>query len=172
MRKKHSILQKIINGSNAIVLRTFSKAYGLAGLRVGFAMGPKALIDLVAQSALALPFRVNRFAQRLASEVLTLGSLEKTVQEVNGLIAQVMEQLGKNNIEFIPSSTNFVCFRPPHGTEKLMARANHLGTQVRDCTAFGLSGWIRASICSQQDLHNLLNLLSIDFAASRQEEFT
>lgn len=168
--QKHSVLQKIANGANAIVLRTFSKAYGLAGLRVGFAMGPKALIDLVAQSALALPFRVNRFAQRLAGEVLSLGTLEKTVQEVNGLMAQLTAQLSQNNIEFVPSSTNFMCFKPHHGTEQLMARANHLGTQVRDCTAFGLSGWIRASICSQQDLHNLLNLLSIVPVEAKDEE--
>ncbi|AHF75157.1 Putative histidinol-phosphate aminotransferase [Sodalis praecaptivus] len=160
-----SVLPAIRQGARAIMLRTFSKAFGLAGIRVGFAAGPADVIAAVARSAQALPFRVNRFAQRLAAEVLTLGAVDATVARVRGWLRGIMTAFDAAGIPYMPSAANFICFKPPYGSEALLARAQTNATRVRDCAPFGMPGWIRASIGHESDRDNLLALLRLPGAA-------
>ncbi|NDL11677.1 hypothetical protein CKY10_07810 [Photorhabdus sp. HUG-39] len=165
---KNSILKYIANGGRAIVLRTFSKAYGLAGLRVGFAVGPKDLIHAVSLTALALPFRINRFAQRMASEVLASDILSINVRTVKKLISTIELSFSKSEVTYIPSSTNFVCFKPPMGNTDFLIKAEKFGVMVRDCGLFGLPGWIRASVSNKKDVDCLLFLLDITSCEENQ----
>lgn len=158
---RYSILAAIRQGAQAIMLRTFSKAFGLAGLRVGFAAGPAELIATVARSAQALPFRVNRFAQRLVAEVLTLGAVDNTVACVRGWLRGIMAAFDAGGIDYLPTATNFICFKPPLGSEALLARAQTNAVRVRDCAPFGMPGWIRASIGQESDRDILLALLQL-----------
>lgn len=153
--KEHSVIYEVANGVNAIILRTFSKAYGLAGLRIGYAIGSTALIQNVERMASILPFRVNRFAQRMALEVLDDSALTDTVSKTRVLINQATIGLQNKNIEVLPSSTNFICYRPNEPVANIIQRANEMNARIRDCTPFGLSGWVRASIASESDLLTL-----------------
>ncbi|MGC0867579.1 UNVERIFIED_ORG: histidinol-phosphate aminotransferase [Pantoea agglomerans] len=156
---RHSVLSYIADGGNAIVLRTFSKAYGLAGLRVGFAFGAEQLIREVANTALALPFRINRFAQKMVPIILQHNDIFlKNILKTKGWIQYIETQFVSLGIEFIPSSTNFVCFRPPQGSCEYTEAAATAGAAMRDCGLFGLPGWVRASVSSQQDADLLLSL--------------
>lgn len=160
--KENSALDYIREGGRAVILRTFSKAYGLAGLRIGFAIGSVELIEKIQQSAMALPFRVNRLAQQMASSALDLGSVEKDIKKVKKLIKDIMNKFTIMGIPFVPSYTNYICFKPRNGSEHFLKIASESGVGVRDCTVFGLSNWIRASIKSQEDLGILLEVISKD----------
>lgn len=96
---------------NAVVVRTFSKAWGLAGLRVGYAMGPKPIIDWL--RAVGGPYSVARISLKLA-----LWRLEQPNDEVHAYVSRVRQErealgtlLRELGSEPIPSQANFVLTR-------------------------------------------------------------
>lgn len=155
---ENSIVTDISDGLNAIVLRTFSKAYGLAGFRIGYAIAPDHLIAHLEATATVLPFRVNRFALRMAAEVLETQEVTKATQNVRRLVRTAMEGLTDAGIDVLPSSTNFICFKPRIPSEEFLSLTSSASGRVRDCSAFGLPGWIRASIATESDVQFLWRL--------------
>lgn len=92
--------------SNVIALRTFSKAYGLAGLRVGYAFGNPTII--AALNAVALPFGVNSIAQAAARACLEPEAQQELLSRTNTTVEareMLVERLGA-----VPSSANFIWF--------------------------------------------------------------
>lgn len=90
-----------------LVLRTFSKAYGLASLRVGYAVGPSELIDYLHR--MRAPFNVNRLAQLAAVEALKAQDfLNSYVQENGSERSRVASALEAAGIRVAPSQTNFL----------------------------------------------------------------
>lgn len=92
---------------NVVVLRTFSKAYGLAGLRVGYAVGDPAVIAALAR--VHIPFSVSRVAQ--AAAIASLGSQEQLLRRTDDLVAErerVATALRGGGYEVPDSETNFV----------------------------------------------------------------
>jgi histidinol-phosphate aminotransferase len=149
-----SAVDFIREGGAAIALRTMSKAYGLAGLRVGFALGPAALIARLTRAAWALPFRVNRLAQVAAIAALEdQAQLRATCRELRATRDRFCRDLDELGLAYLPSETNFVMVRTPgdsgEATRRLEA-SHHL--LVRDCGPFGLPGWIRISMGSPSDM--------------------
>ncbi len=133
---------------NLIVSRSFSKAYGLAGLRVGFGIAQPGLTDLM--NRLRQPFNVNSLAQAAAIAALNDETyLEKSaVLNAEGYqqLTAAFDQMG---IEYLPSFGNFVLFRA--GTEDgAGARVNvallKKGIIVRPVGNYGLPQWLRVSI--------------------------
>ncbi len=133
---------------NLVVSRTFSKAFGLAGLRVGFAIAQPALTDLL--NRLRQPFNVNTIAQ--AAAVAALGDtafLDKTA-ELNAAgyrrLAQAFDKLG---LEYVPSFGNFVLVRVGQD-DGAGARVNlallKQGVIVRPVGNYGLPQWLRVTI--------------------------
>jgi histidinol-phosphate aminotransferase len=111
-------------------LRTFSKAYGLAGLRVGYGFGPSELLDYL--NRLRLPFNINRLAQVGAQAALTDGEfLERTKEVVRRGRAFLEEGLARLGLTFVPSQANFI----------LIAIGREGGRSIRPCCGRGsLSG--------------------------------
>jgi histidinol-phosphate aminotransferase len=133
---------------NLVVSRTFSKAYGLAGLRVGFAIAQPAVTDLM--NRIRQPFNVNSLAQ--AAAIAALGDQEflakgaqNNVQGYRQLIA-AFDQLG---LEYVPSHGNFVLVRVG-SDDGAGARVNlallRQGVIVRPVGNYGLPQWLRISI--------------------------
>ena len=95
---------------NLIVSRSFSKAYGLAGLRVGFGIAQPALTDLM--NRLRQPFNVNSLAQAAAIAVLNDEAYLAKSAKINAdgyqQLTSAFDQMG---IEYLPSFGNFVLFR-------------------------------------------------------------
>ena len=90
-----------------IVLRTFSKVYGLAGLRIGFALGREDLVDCLYQ--VRDPFPVHRLAQVAA--VAALNDEEhaiKSIQLVYEGKRYLYKELDKMGISYVPSQANFI----------------------------------------------------------------
>ena len=130
---------------NLVVLRTFSKIYGLAGLRVGYAVANPQVVDMLER--VRPPFNVNRLAQAAALAALEDdGHLEKS-REVNALgkryLARELDRLGMRPL---PTQANFILFRYDHLTGNLADRLIEKGIIVRDGAALGYPGYVRLTV--------------------------
>jgi histidinol-phosphate aminotransferase len=129
---------------NLVVSRTFSKAYGLAGLRVGFALASAELTDLM--NRVRQPFNVNSLAQAAAIAALADVDFLKRSAALNrdGLktLAAGFDQLG---LSYIPSYGNFILVKVGDAktiNEKLL----RAGVIVRPVAGYGLPEWLRVSV--------------------------
>lgn len=138
---------------NLIVSRTFSKAYGLAGLRVGFGIAQPALTDLL--NRIRQPFNVNSLAQAAAVAVLNDDEyLHKSAQVNTDGYQQITHAFAQMGIEFVPSYGNFVLFRAGND-DGAGARVNlallKKGIIVRPVGNYSLPQWLRVSIGLPQE---------------------
>ncbi|RKP59246.1 histidinol-phosphate transaminase [Pararobbsia silviterrae] len=133
---------------NLLVSRTFSKAYGLAGLRVGFAIGQPELTDLL--NRLRQPFNVNSLAQTAAVAALGDQAFLAKSAEVNAAgYAKLTAAFDALGLEYVPSSGNFVLVRVGDD-DGAGARVNlgllKEGIIVRPVGNYGLPKWLRVTI--------------------------
>ncbi|MFM7760809.1 MAG: pyridoxal phosphate-dependent aminotransferase, partial [Burkholderiaceae bacterium] len=133
---------------NLIVSRTFSKAYGLAGLRVGFGIAHPELTDLL--NRIRQPFNVNSLAQAAAVAALNDDEYLHESAKLNADgYRQMTDAFTQMGIEFVPSYGNFVLFRAGDD-DGAGARVNlellKKGVIVRPVGNYGLPQWLRVSI--------------------------
>ncbi|MBB5217109.1 histidinol-phosphate transaminase [Parapusillimonas granuli] len=130
--------------SNLIVSRTFSKAYGLAGLRVGFAIAQPRLTDLM--NRVRQPFNVNSLAQAAAIAALGDTAFLQRSYEINKAgKAALVEAFTRLGLRFVPSYGNFVLVHVGDAARinlELLKR----GVIVRPVAGDGLPEWLRVSI--------------------------
>lgn len=143
---------------NLIITRTFSKAYGLAGLRVGFALAHPQVTDML--NRVRQPFNVNSVAQAAAAAALRDVSFVKRTFELNQRgMAQITEGLTKLGLEYIPSFGNFVSFRIGNATA-MYRRLLELGVIVRPIANYDLPDWLRVSIGLESENAKFLTALT------------
>ncbi len=141
-----NLLAEIASGlrPNVLLMRTFSKVYGLAGLRLGYGVGHPNLI--AALEKIRQPFNINALSQAGA-----IGALEDTAHvektrrnNARGLrwFARRFRQL---KLEYIPSAANFVLVRVGDG-QRVFAGMQKLGVIVRPMGGYQLGEWIRISV--------------------------
>lgn len=149
-----SAIPLVAQGARAIVLRTFSKAYGLAGFRVGYAIGPVDVIRRLNETRMALPFSVNRVAQIAARYALEdQAHLENVVRETLQVRSDFCAFLEAKGLGVTPSHTNFVLVRVPGDSRGFATRLHRdAGVLVRDTTAFGLPSHLRISPGTKETL--------------------
>lgn len=133
---------------NLLVSRTFSKAYGLAGLRVGFAIAQPALTDLM--NRIRQPFNVNSLAQAAAIAALNdKAFLQQSAENNNAGYQQFVTAFDKLGLEYVPSFGNFVLVKVGEDSGA-GARINlsllKRGVIVRPVGNYGLPEWLRISI--------------------------
>lgn len=138
---------------NLVVSRTFSKAYGLAGLRVGFAIAQPAVTDLM--NRIRQPFNVNSLAQAAAIAALNDKEfLAKGAENNAAGYKQLTAAFDELGLEYVPSFGNFVLVRVGDD-EGAGARVNlallKQGVIVRPVGAYGLPQWLRISIGLPQE---------------------
>lgn len=144
---------------NVVVLRTFSKIYGLCGLRVGYGLGSaelKTAIDKVRQ-----PFNVNRLAQIAAIEALKHQDQVAWRRETNATLRSAMvSRLAERGRATVPSEANFMlvdtrdlCYPQDQVCDVLLSR----GAIVRDGNALGCPGWARVSVGTESEIEFFLN---------------
>ncbi|AFJ01641.1 Biosynthetic Aromatic amino acid aminotransferase beta [Methylophaga frappieri] len=135
---------------NLIICRTFSKAYGLAGLRVGYAISHPEVADLL--NRLRQPFNVNSLA--LAAAVAALGDEDylTRARSVNKAGMQQYEQgLREMGLAFIPSKGNFICVDVGRAAGPVYEGLLKEGIIVRPVAGYGLPNHLRISIGLEQD---------------------
>ena len=133
---------------NVIVSRSFSKAYGLAGLRIGYGVAQKNITDLL--NRIRQPFNVNSLAQAAAIAALADVEFLKKCYELNRAgyvqLTQAFEQMG---LRYLPSSGNFVLVKvgdEPSSGAKVNLELLKAGIIVRPVGNYGLPEWLRISI--------------------------
>ncbi|MGH3137823.1 MAG: pyridoxal phosphate-dependent aminotransferase [Gaiellaceae bacterium] len=132
-------------GRPVVVLRTFSKFYGLAGLRLGYAIADAALVDRL--GVVEEPFNVNCAA--LAAGRASLRAAEAAVRrrkEIAGARALLCEGLRDSGAEPYPSQANFVLARVGVDDVKLAGELARDGILVRACSELGLPGHVRIAV--------------------------
>ncbi|MEU2393809.1 histidinol-phosphate transaminase [Streptomyces sp. NPDC007369] len=143
-----------------LALRTFSKAYGLAALRIGYALGPADLIADVRRTLTVLPFSVNRVAQAAALAALAdqpfLDRIREGAAERREWFCAELERRGHR---YVPSETNFVAVRVEASGEAQDALAKEHGILVRDTGMFGYPGHLRVSLGTEDELRTFLAAL-------------
>ncbi len=149
-----------IESHNVVALHTFSKAYGLAGTRVGYGVARAELIKHLQQ--VRGPFNVNSLAQVAAIAALDdQQHLEHSI-EVN---AQGREQLerafGEMNLEYVPSQANFVFLNIGVDSAKVFAELLKQGVIIRTGTPFGMSNWIRVTVGTPEMNERFLKALEV-----------
>jgi len=134
---------------NLVICRTFSKIYGLAGLRVGYALASAEIADLM--NRVRQPFNVNNLALAGALAALDDGEFLQASYELNRAgMGQIVAALERLKLEYIPSYGNFVTFRAGDG-----AAVNHKllkqGVIVRPIGGYGLPEWLRVTIGTERE---------------------
>ncbi len=128
---------------NVIVLRSLSKAYGLAGARVGYVVVAEALAERFAASR--LPLSISAPSERIALEALADPSTATAMRgEVIAERDRLLEVLADLGVEVLPSAANFVTFRPPDAG-RLADALERRGIILRRYTDGPLAGWLRAT---------------------------
>lgn len=145
--------------SNVIITKTFSKAYGLAGLRIGYAIANPHIIKYI--NIIRQPFNVNNFAIYAALHALQNQDYINTVRRKNreGL-HQVYSGLKKLDLNFIKSKGNFVLAEHADAStlfEHLLAH----GIIVRPLSEYGLNHHLRITIGTDDENNSLLQALQL-----------
>jgi histidinol-phosphate aminotransferase len=142
---------------NLIISRTFSKAYGLAGLRVGYAFADAQVADMM--NRVRQPFNVNSVAQAAAVAALEDEAFVRQTNELNRRgMAQITAGLNKLELEYIPSSGNFISFKIGDGM-KMYRRLLELGVIVRPVVNYDMAEYLRVSIGTEQENGKFLSAL-------------
>ncbi len=143
-------LDEIRSRRNVVVLRTFSKVYGLAGLRVGYAMAHPDTIALLGR--VKPPFNVTRIGQAAA-----LASLEndrfknRSVRLNRRNKARLLAKLQALGLRVIPSQTNFLLFFPGVDVAELNLRLLKRGVIIRPMAGFGIPDAMRVSVGLEEE---------------------
>mgnify|MGYP000756041504 FL=1 len=137
-------LKFVREGRNVIVLRTFSKAYGLAGLRVGYGIAPEPVANMLHKAR--APFNLHVLAQEAALAALEDQEHVRRTVENNAAGMRFYEQAFRDmGLEWIPSQGNFILVKVGQG-KKVFNDMLAKGVIVRAQDGYGLPEWIRISI--------------------------
>ncbi|MBI2296682.1 MAG: histidinol-phosphate transaminase [Betaproteobacteria bacterium] len=148
---------------NLIVTRTFSKVYGLAGLRVGCAFADPGVADLM--NRVRQPFNVNSLSLAAAAAALGDHEFVRRSFELNRSgMKQITDGLEKLGIEFIPSFGNFVSFRVG-AAEAVFQRLLKMGVIVRPIASYGMPQHLRVTIGLESENARFLGALKQALAA-------
>ena len=133
------------SGRPVVGLRTFSKAYGLAGLRVGYALAPPEIAAVL--NRVRQPFNVNSLALAAASAALDdAGFLQDTLELVHRGIDYFCSRLDRRRIKYHPSQANFLLVELGPEAPDMVNRLLERGVIVRGLTSYGYPGHIRVNV--------------------------
>lgn len=147
-----------IQNRNVIVLKTFSKSYGLAGLRIGYALARAEFIS--AMERVRQPFNVNSLAQVAAAAALRdnkfLAKTRKTILEGKSYLYDCLNRLG---LAYVPSVANFILIDVGKDGWVLFKALLKYGVIVRDMKQYGLKNFIRVTVGTKKENERFIKVL-------------
>lgn len=128
-----------------IVVRTFSKLYGLAGLRIGYGFASKKMADYM--NRVRQPFNANILAQVGATAALDDREFEsRTLKVVSEGLSYLYHEIDRLGLERVPTQTNFFLIKVPIGAQKTYELLLKEGVIVRSMWDYGLRDYIRINV--------------------------
>jgi histidinol-phosphate aminotransferase len=145
LKEPLDLLPEVRNGRpNLVLMRTFSKIYGLAGLRLGYGIGHPEFIG--ALEKIRQPFNVNAIAQAGALAALDdTAHVERTRKNNERGLKFYVRAFRKLGLEYLASSANFVLVRVGEG-QRVFEEMQKLGVIVRPMGSYQLPDWVRITI--------------------------
>jgi len=143
---------------NLLVTRTFSKAYGLAALRIGYLVGNPEVVDYL--NRIREPFNVNHLAMVAAeSALLDQNFIQKSV-EINSLGKRILQAfLDCHRIPYIPSEGNFLTIEVGEYAQAINETLLENGVIVRPIANYGLHNHLRVTIGNSSEMRLLIRIL-------------
>jgi histidinol-phosphate aminotransferase len=156
----------LLEGRNVIILRTFSKIYGLAGIRIGYAFAPQEVIGTL--NRIRSPFNTSSLAQAagmgaLEDEAWALHCREENARER----AFLQTELGRRGFQFTPSVTNFVLVQFDQDIQQLFMQFEKRGVIIRPVGGPGLQNCGRVSVGTRSENERFLVALDLLTGAGR-----
>ena len=152
---------------NLIIVRTFSKAMGLAGVRLGYMIAhPKLISEFM---KVRLPFMVDRFSEEIGLAVLgRMDLVAQRIREIKASIAELRDGLASfEGVEVLPTDANFLLFRTPQEPTHLLDRLASEGVLIRSMSGYPeLASYARVNAGSSSENKAFLDALK---TALRQE---
>jgi len=144
---------------NLIVTRTFSKAYGLAGLRVGYGVSSQSIADLL--NRVRQPFNVNSLALVGACAALDDNEhLEKSIQLNKAGLRQLTKAFDSMSLSCIPTAGNFISFDLDRVAAPVYLALLKRGVIVRPVANYSMPNHLRVTIGTPQENEKFINALS------------
>lgn len=144
-------------GRNVCLLRTFSKAHGLAALRAGYGLAPANLAGVLQKAR--QPFNMNGLAQAGAlASLADAGHAEKSRQLNRDGLRVLEAAFAERGINYVPSRANFVLAEVGSGDAVFQAMLRE-GVIVRAMSGYKLPDWIRVTVGTGQQLERFLHVL-------------
>ena len=151
-------LQYIDKGYPVVTLRTFSKVYGLAGLRIGYGIMDQELADVL--NRFRQPFNTNILAQAAACAALNdTDYLEKTVSLIHREIDFLYAALSDIGVSYVPSQSNFILIEVKGGADKVFKSMLKKGVIVRSMSSYGYPDHIRVNAGLHEENVRFVNAL-------------
>ncbi|OEY67267.1 histidinol-phosphate transaminase [Marinobacter sp. X15-166B] len=145
---------------NLIVVRTFSKAWGLAALRVGYALSHPAIADVL--NRVRQPFNVDAIALSAATAVLADDAYLERSRAVNSAgMTQLETGFERLGLEFIPSAGNFIAVRVGERAADINTSLLRQGVIVRPVAGYGMPEHLRVSVGLADENDKLLQALAV-----------
>ena len=145
-----SMVDEIDDWENLIIMRTLSKAFGLAGLRLGYIITGGSIMELM--RAIKPPYNLNRISQRLATEVLAHASyINKNIEAMKAERERMLVELEQiDALKVFPTKSNFILLRTAEA-EKLYKAFKDASILVRNYAGGRLENCLRISIGLQKE---------------------
>jgi histidinol-phosphate aminotransferase len=151
-------LDYLSTGKNLIVMRTFSKAYGLAGLRIGYGVTRPDLADFI--NRVRQPFNVNALAQAGALGALKDRAFyEKTISVIRKGKKTIESGLTRMGLYYVPSQTNYVLIKVPLPGQVVFEAMLKKGVIIRSMKSYGLKDYIRVNVGLPEENRRFLTTL-------------
>lgn len=166
-----SLADEVRPDRNLAVLRTFSKAWGLAGARVGYLVAPDPLVPYL--DLAALPYPVSRLSARAARRSLERSAeMERRAELIRGERERVRDRLRGMGLRVLDSEANFLLFFVPEPRRVQRQLARHEGVVIRDRSDLPrLDGGLRVTVSAPEEndrfLEGLERILSDGPPSSR-----
>ena len=152
-------LEYVRAGKNVLITRTFSKIYGLAGLRIGYALGPATLIDTVAK--VKEPFAVNRIAQAGAMAAFDDTNFVEQVLELTAREKQYLySEFLHLKMPYVQSHTNFIYVDLGMDTQQVFKKLLAKGIVIRPANMWNMPTFARITIGTHLQNEKLIKALT------------
>jgi histidinol-phosphate aminotransferase len=143
---------------NVLILRTFSKIYGLAGLRIGYGIAPPEIISAIRKTR--IPFNINRLGQIAALAALDdTEHVQRTIKLVEEGRSYFEKEFDKMGIFYIPSCTNFITMKPGCDVKKLLLAMQKKGVIIRPLAGYGIPEFARVTIGTPEQNRRFIETL-------------
>ncbi len=145
--------------ANLVVTRTFSKAHGLAGLRIGYGLSHPQLAELL--NRIRQPFNVNTLAQLAAEEALNDSEhMARSVALNNSGMQQLIAGFDSLGIHYLPSVGNFICIDMEQPAHSIYDQLLRRGVIVRPIDNYGMPNHLRVSVGLEEENTRFLKTLA------------